>query len=152
MIHDLKRFYLILLIPAVAGFIAVFITQHFHLVNWNFLKVPRALHLIVFIVSICFAAAFPILYRTIFAHKRRHDIHTEQEDWLKFERNLLCIAMTTPYVSLIAQILQLPRFHLAGTLIMAFYAVYYYYPSRRRLEFDRRIFRVKSSQTEMRYQ
>jgi len=62
---------------------------------------------------------------------------------LKFERNLLYIAMTTPYVGLIAQILQLPRFHLAGTIIMGLYAVYYYYPSKKRLDFERRIFRVK---------
>jgi hypothetical protein len=46
-------------------------------------------------------------------------------------------------VSLIAQILQLPRFHLAATIIMALYAVYYYYPSKRKLKFERRIFRVK---------
>jgi hypothetical protein len=47
-------------------------------------------------------------------------------------------------VSLIAQILQLPRFHLAGTIIMALYALYYYYPSKRRIDFERRIFRVKA--------
>jgi hypothetical protein len=52
--------------------------------------------------------------------------------------------MATPYVALIAQILQLPRFHLAGTIVMALYAVYYYYPSMRRIEFDRRVFRVKA--------
>jgi hypothetical protein len=52
--------------------------------------------------------------------------------------------MATPYVALIAQILQLPRFHLGGTIIMALYAVYYYYPSKRRIEFERRVFRVQA--------
>jgi len=71
-------------------------------------------------------------------------MRTSEGDWLKFERNLLYIAMLTPYIGLIAQILQLPRFHLAGTIVMTLYAVYYYYPSMRRLEFDRRVFRVKA--------
>ena len=144
MAHDIKRTYFILLLPAVAGFILIFILQHFHLVNFNISQIPPVLYPIIFIASVCFAVAFPIFYRTVFANKRRHQTHTAEEDWLKFERNLLYIAMVTPYIALIAQILQLPRFYLAGTIIMALYAVYYYYPSKKRIAFERRIFRVKA--------
>ena len=143
MTHDLKRIYFILLLPAVAGFIAVFTLKHFHLIDWNIPEIPHLITPFVFIISVCFAVAFPILYRTVFANKMRHQTHTAEKDWLKFERNLLYIAMTTPYVSLIAQVLQLPRFHLAAVIIMALYAVYYYYPSKKRIEYERRIFRVK---------
>ena len=144
MTHDLKRTYFTLLLPAVAGFILIFVLQHFHLVSFNTPQIPPVFHPIIFIASVCFAVALPIFYRTVFANKRRHQTHTAEEDWLKFERNLLYIAMATPYVCLIAQILQLPRFHLAGSIIMALYAVYYFYPSKKRIEFERRIFRVKA--------
>jgi len=143
MTPDLKRTYFTLLLPAVAGFIAVFALQHFQLVSFNIPQIPPILYPIIFIASVCFAVALPIFYRTVFANKRRHQTRTAEEDWLRFERNLLYIAMVTPYVALIAQVLRLPRFHLGGTIIMALYAVYYYYPSRRRLKFERRIFRVK---------
>jgi hypothetical protein len=143
MTHDLKRIYFTLLLPAVAGFMAVFALQHFHLVDWNIPKTPPLVPPIIFIVSVCFAVAFPILYRTIFANKRRHQKNTAEEDWLKFECNLLYIALITPYVALVGQILLLPRFHLAGTILMALYAVYYYYPSKKRIDYERRIFRVK---------
>jgi hypothetical protein len=144
MAHDLKRTYFTLLLPAVAGFILIFVLRHFQLVRFNIPQIPPILYAIIFIASVCFAVALPIFYRTVFANKRRHQTHTAEEDWLKFERNLLYIAMATPYVALIAQILQLPRFHLGGTIIMALYAVYYYYPSKRRIEYERRIFRVKA--------
>lgn len=144
MTHDLKRIYFTLLFPAVAGFIAIFLMQHFHLVDWNIPNIPRAINPFVFIISVCFAVAFPILYRTVFANKMRDQTHTAEEDWLKFERNLLYIALVTPYVCFIAQILMLPRFHLGGTIIMALYAVYYYYPSKKRIDYERRIFRVKA--------
>ena len=143
MTHDLKRIYFTLLLPAVAGFTAVFVLQHFRLADWNIANLPPVIHPLVFIISVCFAVAFPILYRTVFANKRRDQKITTEEDWLKFERNLLYIALATPYVSLIAQILKLPRFHLGGTIIMALYAVYYYYPSKKRIDYERRIFRVK---------
>ncbi len=143
MTSALKRTYFTLLLPAVAGFVTVFVLQHFHPADWNILKIPGLIPSLVFIVSVCFAVALPIFYRTLFANKIRHQTHTAEEDWLKFERNLLYIAMITPYVSLMAQILRLPRFHLAGTIIMALYAVYYYFPSKRRIAFDRRVFRVQ---------
>ncbi len=144
MTHDLKRTYFTLLLPAVAGFILIFVLQHFHLVSFEIPQIPSVLSPIIFIVSVCFAVALPIFYRTVFANKRRHQTNTAEDDWLKFERNLLYIALASPYVCLIAQILQLPRFHLGGTIIMALYAVYYYYPSRRRIDYERRIFRVKA--------
>jgi Ca2+/Na+ antiporter len=143
MIHDLKRTYFTLLLPAVAGFILILVLQYFQLVDWNIPRVPSVIPAIIFIASVCFAVALPILYRTLFASKRRHQTRTDENDWKKFERNLLYIAMATPYIGLIAQILRLPRFHMAGTIIMALYAVYYYYPSKKRIEFERRVFRVK---------
>ena len=144
MTHDLKRTYFSLLLPAVVGFVLVFFLRHFRIASWNGPQFPGAIPPIIFIVSVCFAVALPIFYRTLFANKMRHQTRTSEGDWLKFERNLLYIAMITPYLGLIAQILQLPRFHLAGTIVMALYAVYYYYPSLRRIEFDRRVFRVKA--------
>jgi hypothetical protein len=143
MTHELKRTYFTLLLPAVAGFIVTLVLQHFHLVEWTVPRLTAVLPPAIFIVSVCTAVALPIFYRTVFANKVRHQTSTAEKDWLKFERNLLYIALATPYVSLIAQILQLPRFHLSGTIIMALYAVYYYYPSKRRIEFDQRVFRVK---------
>jgi len=143
MTDDLKRTYFMLLFPAVAGFIAVFILRHFHMVEWNIPQFPGAISPAIFILSVCFAVALPIFYRTVFANKMRHQTHTAETDWLKFERHLLLIAMATPYIGLIAQILQLPRFHLAGTILMALYAVYYYYPSKKHIAFERRVFRVK---------
>jgi hypothetical protein len=144
MTHDLKRTYFRLLLPAVVGFVLVFFLRHLRIVRWDIPQFPIAIPPIIFIVSVCLAVALPIFYRSLFANRMRHQTHTSEGDWLKFERNLLYIAMTTPYIGLIAQILQLPRFHLAGTIVMALYAVYYYYPSIRRIEFDRRVFRVKA--------
>jgi hypothetical protein len=142
--HDLKRTYFTLLLPAVVGFIVTLTLRHFHFVEWTIPRLTALLPPAIFIVSACTAVALPIFYRTLFSNKVRHQTFTAEKDWLKFERNLLYIALATPYVSLIAQILQLPRFHLSGTIIMALYALYYYYPSRKRIAFERRVFRVKA--------
>lgn len=144
MSHGLKRTYFSLLLPAVAGFVGVFALRQFGIVRWHGLQYPDAVPPLIFIVSVGFAVALPIFYRSLFANRIRRQTFTAERNWLKFERRLLYIAIVAPYVGLIAQILQLPRFHLAGTIVMALYALYYYYPSVRRIEFDRRVFRVKA--------
>ena len=53
------------------------------------------------------------------------------------------VALVTPYLTLAGYWLALPKFYLSGAVLMTLYAGYYFYPSRRRLEFDRRIFRVR---------
>jgi hypothetical protein len=142
-IHNLKYRYVMLLLPAAAGFVLIFVLRSFIAVELTVSQVPGAFSAAVFIVSVCTAVAMPVLYRTLFANRVRRQTHTSEADWLKFERSLLYIAMTTPYVGLMAQIMELQHFHLAGTMIMTLYAVYYYYPSKKRIDYERRMFRVQ---------
>jgi hypothetical protein len=138
----LKKTYFIILLPAVVGLIAGYAAK-----SYNFLAVGQfqfrgIIALFVFILSVIFAVALPIFYRTLFAHRVRHLKNLSEKKLIKFELNLLYLALVTPYLTLIAFLLELPRFHLAGTVLMALYAVYYYYPSRKRIRFEKRIFRV----------
>jgi hypothetical protein len=97
----------------------------------------------IFVLSVILAVALPIFYRTFFAHNRRHVESISEMELNKFERNLIYITLVTPYLALAALLLELPRFYTAGTILMGIYAVYYFYPSRKRIALDRRIFRVK---------
>jgi Trk-type K+ transport system membrane component len=97
----------------------------------------------IFILSVISAIAFPVFYRALFAHKKRRFINVPGRELLQFERTLIYVVMTTPYLALIAYVLELPRFYTTGAILMAFYAVYYFFPSNRRMAFERRIFRVK---------
>jgi hypothetical protein len=125
MVEDLKRTYFILLVPAVLGFIVLFLSLKLNWVDLKLYQVPK------------------ILALTLFANKVRHHTEISEAEWLKFERNSIRIALVTPYLTLAAHFLEVPRFHLSGTILMALYAVYYFYPSKKRIAFERRIFRVK---------
>jgi len=143
MIDKLRRTYFILLIPAIVGFIAISAAKKFNLLEFGHITFLELLAPLVFILSVVFAIAWPIFFRTLFAHKIRHKKNISEANLVKFERNFLYIALVTPYLTLTAYLLEFPRFYLAGTVLMALYAVYYYYPSKKRIQFERRIFRVK---------
>jgi hypothetical protein len=143
MVNEIRRIYFTLLIPAIAGFIVISIVKRFNLLEVGRIAFQEIFAPLVFVLSVVFAIAWPIFFRTLFAHKMRQKKRVSEVDLIKFERNFLYIALVTPYLTLIAYLFEFPRFYLAGTVLMALYAVYYYYPSKKRIQFEKRIFRVK---------
>lgn len=142
MVQKLKKTYFILLLPAVSGIVIIFLTKAYNILALGQVEFLGVIAPLIFILSVIFAIALPIFYRTLFAHRVRHLKNLAEDNLIKFERNLLYLALVTPYIALIAFLLEIPRFHLAGTVLMAFYSVYYYYPSQKRIRFEKRIFRI----------
>ncbi|MEE4606124.1 MAG: hypothetical protein V2J65_32940, partial [Desulfobacteraceae bacterium] len=106
----------------------------------NFIQIGGPL---IFILCIALAIAFPIFYRALFAHKNRDVMSVSDQKFLKFERTLVNVVMITPYLALLSYLFELPRFYTGSAILIGLYAVYYFYPSKKRIAFERRIFRVK---------
>ena len=143
MTDELKKNYFVLLLPSILGFT---------LAGWakayGFIEVgsPNYFHIVgplIFVLCIALAIAFPIFYRTLFAHKNRDLLSVSEKKLLKFERTLMNVVMITPYLALLSYFFELPRFYTASAVLIGLYAVYYFYPSNTRIAFERRIFRVK---------
>jgi len=127
--NELTRTYFKILLPSIIGFIITGLLKVFEIIHFGPLR------------YIDFFA--PVFSRTIFANEMRNEKSVSLEDFVTFERRILYISLITPYLALIAFLFDFPKFHLAGSFLMAIYAAYYYYPSKRRIAFDKRIFRVK---------
>ena len=87
--------------------------------------------------------ALPLLMRTLFANKHHREKGIPENVLLKFERRTMLLALVAPYVALAAFVLAIPRFHLGGSILAGLYAVYYFYPSRKHIQYERRIFRAR---------
>ena len=140
----LKRLYVAMLLPAVfvgAGLLAAQALDH---PVWVKLTGLEHLARWFFIFCIVFAVAAPVLQRALFAHHMRGRQYTPASVFFIFQKRLIISALIAPYMALAAALAQLPRFYQAGVILASLYAVYYYYPSNRRIGADVRIFRVKS--------
>ena len=143
MSKELKKVYLTLLLPSILGFALAGWAKTYEFIEINSIDFIEIAGPTIFILCIILAIAFPIFYRTLFAHKSRDLIGIPKKELLNFERTLIYVVMITPYLALTAYLLELPRFYTAGAILMGLYAVYYFYPSKTRIAFERRIFRVK---------
>jgi len=143
MADALRRTYFVLLIPAILGFIGISGAKALNLIHIDQITFMELLAPLLLVLSVIFALGLPVFFRAFFAHRVREQKSVSEADLLRFERTFLYIALGTPYLALIGYLLEFPRFHLAGSVLMALYAVYYYYPSERRINFEKRIFRVR---------
>ena len=143
MTDALKKTYFTFLLPSILGFTLAGWVKAYDFIEIgsdNFIQIAGP---VIFILCIALAIAFPIFYRTLFAHKSRDLTCVSEKELLKFERTLINVVMITPYLALIAYFFELPRFYTASAILIGLYAVYYFYPSKTRIAFERRIFRVK---------
>lgn len=140
---ELKTTYFRLLGPAVLAIVTIFVAQQAgYLVgagaHWSAWLGPT-----LFILAGTFAIALPIFYRTLFLHRIRHQRRTPAAALLAFERRFLFLAMVPAYLAAIAYALEITYFHFVGTVLMALYAAYYYYPSPQRIASEKRLFRAE---------
>jgi len=143
MIDKLKKTYFILLIPAIVGFICIYLSKKFNFFNFDQPQFISILAPLVFVLSVIFGIAAPIFFRSLFAHKMSNKKNTSESKLIKFEQNLIRIALVTPYLGLVAYLFEFQKFYFSAIFIMALYAVYYFYPSQKRIAFEKRIFRVR---------
>ena len=142
MAGELKKIYFMLLIPAVAALLSVYAGRKLGLIPLLQNISINVIAPCIFIFSVLFAIALPVFLRSLFAHRVRHQKRVSQAALIKFERKLLFVSLLTPYFILPAYLLDFPGFYFSTTVLLALYAAYYFYPSRKRIQFEKRIFRV----------
>ncbi len=143
MIHQLKRTYFCLLIPAIIGIVGIYLLKAFDFIQAGKPPFLSMLAPLVFVLSAVFAIAAPVFFRSLFAHKMKNEKHITEPDLIKFEQRLIRIALSAPYLVWIAYFFEFEKFYFSAIFIMALYAVYYFYPSQKRIAFEKRIFRIK---------
>lgn len=143
MVSGLRKIYFAFLIPAAVGFLILYAIKTLDLLSWEQVRPPQVIGISIFILSFFFAIALPIFMRALFAHKIRDRKSIGADELAVFERNLISTAMVTPYLSLLAYFLELPGFYFSGSFIAALYGAYYYFPSNKRIDFEKKIFRAK---------
>ncbi|MCP3926404.1 MAG: hypothetical protein GY714_27900 [Desulfobacterales bacterium] len=139
---NLKNNYIFIIVPVITLFIVFGVIKEFNLVNIK-LPLPVFIYPLIFILSATTSIAGPIFLRTYFANSMRNSKSVERDIFFRFEKRLLFLSLITPYLALISIVFEFPKFYSGFIVMFSLYAVYYYFPSKKRIDFDKKIFRVK---------
>jgi hypothetical protein len=143
MVVELRKTYFTLLVPVVIGLVLIYLAKTYKFLAPDQIAFLNIVAALTFILSVVSAIGLPVFIRSLFSHKMRDRTSVSRQELIKFERTLIIISMVTPYLTLIGYLLEFPRFYFSGTALTTLYALYYYYPSEKRIQFDKRIFRVR---------
>jgi hypothetical protein len=144
--EELRKTYFKFLFPIVILLVFVYLGQLLEIIKQRELELNRIVSVIILVLVALFGIALPIFYRALFVNKIRDRKSISVDEFLKFEKKLLVIAMIAPYFIVITILLNLPGFYYGMVVIIALYAVYYYFPSEKRIKFEKRLFRISEKQ------
>lgn len=105
----------------------------------------RTFSFILMFVALLFAFVIPLWYRLTFINKWKklsEDKKSEEKIFL-FEKNFLIISLMTPYVMILSYLVGVDNIPMIIIILLSLYSVYYYYPSVRRINLEKRIFKEK---------
>ncbi|MCK5096578.1 MAG: hypothetical protein KAR45_00665 [Desulfobacteraceae bacterium] len=142
MLSDLKKHYLKLIAPTISLFLIFGASEIFQFSDFNKLTPPSFFPVLFFILSSITAIAGPLFLRTLFAHFMRDKKQVPINSFIKFEKGLISISLLTPFFAFIAIVCEFDKFYSTSIILFSFYAVYYYFPAKKRIDFDKKIFRI----------
>ena len=137
----LLKHYLKTNIPGIAAFIVLYIMGKLNIPI--FIPIHHGWIQIFMMITIAlFAIVLPLWYRISFVNKMKRKTHTNETDFIKFEKNFLTIASVSVYILIAGYLLALPRIPLSVMILFVLYALYFYFPSEKRIRSEQKIFRV----------
>ena len=107
---------------------------------------PSTLLMQIFVAfSAIVGIGLPIFYRTWFVNKIRHQKKLALNQFIGFEKKLLLMALITPLFLILGLFLNFNQKALILLTIFSLYALYYYYPSVKKMRFEMQLFRIKTT-------
>jgi len=139
----LKKIYFWQLISAVfLVVVAYVVTFYFHLSDKS-VAPGLTVSIVVTTLSGVMGIAIPIFYRSFFVYRLKGKKQISRDAFVNFEQALMSIALTAPYflvISILSNMNQTANMLIA---IFSLYAIYYYFPSEKKVLFEMKLFRIK---------
>lgn len=143
MIAELKKTYWKILLPAICALFLAYAIKTMDLIPGENSVPLTVIGPFFFVLAVVFAIGLPILIRSLFVHKIKDQKSVSKIILIKFELKLIIISLVPSYIVILAYFFSFSNFYFTGIVLVALYSAYYFYPSKRRLQFEKRLFRVQ---------
>jgi hypothetical protein len=141
----LRKKYFILISPAVLLAVIVYLLQELNLWEGVSYSPSHYFPLIVFVLAISVGVAIPIFLRVYFFSQLKEKKFFTLDEFISYQEKIISVISITPYFAFIAALVNMEPFYFGGTVLAAIYAMYYHFPSDKKIAFDKKVFRVKEN-------
>ena len=137
----LLRHYLTINLPGISAFILIYILGKFNFAIF-FPMNQGWIPVFMMIAEALFAVVLPLWYRILFVNKSKGKKHVDKDALMQFEKRFLNLASISVYILIAGYLLALPRIPISVMILFVLYALYFYFPSEKRIRSEKKIFRI----------
>jgi hypothetical protein len=141
---ELLKHYLKVNLPPGIVFAVIYILGK-HNSNIYFSADHNWIPVVLLMAAVFFAIVLPLWYRILFVRKKQGQKATEKNEFLRFEKKFLTFASVSIYILIAGYMTGLSKIPVSVMLLLVLYALYYYFPSEKRIEREKAIFKVKQN-------
>ncbi len=146
MANELRKTYFLLITPAVILTVVVYLLLHYNIWEGVNFTPSRTFSVVYFVLAIAVGVALPIFLRVFFFSKLKEKNFTTPEEFTAYQKQIIKVVSITAYMAFGAALVKMESFYFGGTVLAAIYALYYHYPSDKKIRFDKKIFKVKTEE------
>lgn len=132
-----------MLIPALILLAAAKLIIDYQIIIVNRFAGFRAFEIIVFVLAVVFSLALPVLYRIVFVNKVKDRKSVPASVFIQYEKNSMLLVMVSPYLAVVSALFSFTSFYFFAIILFALYGCYYYFPSQKKIDFEKKMFRVQ---------
>lgn len=139
---ELQQIYLKMISPGVFLLFILF-GLYFFEYDTVYFSIGRIGSFSILLASVLFSFIIPMWFRISFIQKMKHKKETPSELFLKFQKMYLQISSPSFYLMILGYIAGIEQKIMVIIILSALYALYFYYPSEKKIEREKKIFKVK---------
>lgn len=146
-IYKLKKKYLLLILPIIIYVLSDSILFSIQKLNLKFEIGSSRIMIVLFLIGAAlFDIILPMWNKIIFINKIKENKATKEiQNYFNYQKTLLYFSFTGAYLAIIAYVISIPKIPLFIMLLGGIYSLYFYYPSKKRIHFDRNLLNIGSA-------
>jgi hypothetical protein len=137
-----QRWYLVVLTPACLSMAGLALAKTMG-IELTPLEAGRPVTIFLLVAAGLLAFALPLWLRILFARSQTGKAGVELDRFISFEKRFILVAMLATYMVPLGYLCKISQVPLFWIMLFALYAGYYYFPSRKRINLELKIFRVR---------
>ena len=142
MIKNLQRVYYRIAIPCFLLLIAIYLGEVAGL-YFSFEEAPIQINVTLLVLATCFSLVFPIWLKLSFIQSNKKKKSVGKDTYFNYAKRYIILSVSGFYIVPVAYIFQLSKWIMFTIALFAIYSLYFYYPSEKRIESEKKLFRVK---------
>ncbi len=145
LVKKLQRLYYLIISPAILLVLVFFVSERLQY-QISMQEAGRVMSTAIMVFAAITSTILPVWYKIILIRKLRNKQKISTQNFVSMQFRIVITVSFSVYWIFPAYLYQLPEMPMVITAFFALYGLYYYYPSQKRIDTEKKIFKIEDDE------